>query len=131
MLYLLVFVLFVVTAFVTSTLRYTLHAWRWGMAAAVACAVILIGPALRVLPVLAKAVSLPLGPAAIWTLALLPFGVVLLRLWLQRRNTPRALPGPDDDPVLRRFRAEKLRRRRLERQRQELLENADQSETAM
>jgi hypothetical protein len=118
-------VLFSCSAAVTSGLVYNERGWRYAMGCTAACAVLPLLWIADLLPRLARAASLSLHPALTFVVAALPFGIVLLRLWWRRIHTPRHTPGPEDDPVLRRYLEEKVRRRRKRRQEEALLENSE------
>ena len=125
MLYLLVLLLFAVIAMVTSGLAYAERAWRYAMGATTLAAVLLVIWSADFLQRVARYFSGEIDLTVALAAAALPFGGVLLHLCARRQNTPRHAPGPDDDPLYRRFRAEKIRRRRLQRQQEEMLENSD------
>jgi hypothetical protein len=129
MLYGFLLLAFVLIGTVTSSLAHAERAWRQAFAATLLCAIPLIAwtaGALRdAVRYFTGDIALPLAIA----LAGLPFLLVLVQLYSRRKNTPRHTPGPNDDPLYRRFRSEKLRRYRLRRQqeeKEEMLENGDE-----
>jgi hypothetical protein len=75
-------------------------------------------------------VSVRIDPFWSVVLGALPCALVLADVWWRRRRTPRFKPSLDDDPVLRRYVAEKIRRARLRRQAEELQAASDDFEAS-
>jgi hypothetical protein len=119
MLYGFLLLTFAFAAMVTSSLAYSERGWRYALAVTLLSAIPLV---IWVAGLLRSAVRFFTGDIALplaLLLAALPFALVVAHLCSRRKNTPRHAPGPEDDPLYRRFRAEKLRRYRLRRQQEE------------
>ena len=114
---------FGLAALATSALAHDPHRWRYAAGLmALAAAILTVWTA----NLLSLALENAGGPFPRWTtvaLAFAPYGIVMLNLWIRRRRAPRHTPGVNDDPVLRRYLEEKLRRSRRRRQ-TEALEGA-------
>jgi hypothetical protein len=116
MLFIVLLAVFGAGALVTSALAYDELRWRYAIVVTVACAVILAAWTARLLAAALGWLSWDLHPAIALLISAVPYGAVVFSLWTRRRHTPRHVPGLDDDPVLRRHVAEKLRRLRRRRQ---------------
>lgn len=123
MLYLLTLLAFALAAMVTSSLSFDERRWRWAAGCTAACALVLTTWTGAWLQKLGGGSWAALRPAPAFLLGSLPFVLVLVRLWLRRQATPRHIPSLDDDPVMRRYLAEKVRRIRRQRQEEERLES--------
>ncbi len=126
MLYLVVFIGFVLAAVITSGIAHTPRAWRYAMGLTMALAVPLIIWSVEWLQVIAKFLGVRIELTKGLPVVALPFGIVMARLAMRRRHTPRYVPSAEDDPVYRRFLEEKRRRRRLRRQQEDALDYADE-----
>ena len=113
-------------ALVTSSLAHTARAWRYAMAVTILCAFAAVAGIGQTLHAVTRYFSSEVSHGLLVAVSALPFILALASLYNRRRHTPRHTPGPEDDPLYRRFRAEKLRRHRLQRQQEEALdESAD------
>jgi hypothetical protein len=125
MLFLTVLFVFSIAAMVTGGLAHDERRWQYAFAVTVTSSILLATWSGKLLAMAMKALSLPVHPVTPFGLAAAPFALVLAHLCLRRYETPRHIPGPDDDPVLRRYREEKLRRRRRARQLEEMESSGD------
>jgi hypothetical protein len=112
--------IFVTASLVASAFAHDERRWPYPAAVAIACAILLVIWTAQLMNTGLGYFSYRIPPVISVLIAAPPYLVVILNLLIRRRNTPRHVPGLDDDPVLRRYLAEKLRRRR--RQRQEEME---------
>jgi type VI protein secretion system component VasK len=116
MLFIALLVVFAACAFVTSALAYDQLRWRYAAIITVVCAVLLAAWTAGLLVAVLRWFSLEVNFALALLSGATPYAIVLAGLWRRRRQTPRHTPSLDDDPVLRRHVAEKLRRVRRQRQ---------------
>lgn len=117
---------FTAAAIVTSSLAYTARAWRYAMAVTILCAGAAVAASAGALHAVTRYFSSEVSHGLLVAVSALPFILALASLCNRRRHTPRHTPSPEDDPLYRRFRQEKLRRHRLRRQQDEALdETAD------
>jgi hypothetical protein len=107
---------FVTGAMVASALAHEPTRWRYAAGLTLGCGVILATWSANVVTATLLFFGTRIEPAVAWVVASVPYALVIVNMWIRRGRTPRYAPGPDDDPVLRRYLAEKLRRRRLRRQ---------------
>jgi hypothetical protein len=124
MVFLVLLLVFLGAALVTAGLVYQPRSWRVAMGLTTVCALLLAVLTARYLLGARGTLLAPRSAVLALALATLPYGAVLLRLTLTRLRTPRHEPGPDDDPILRRYLHEKVRRSRKRRQEEELLESS-------
>ena len=125
MLPIIVAILFVVGALVTSAFAHDEKRWRYLFLATAGCGGFLTIWGSRVLQRMLQHFDTELSPLLATIAAALPFCWVLGNLVVRRRNTPRHTPSINDDPTLRRHVEEKHRRARKRRQEEEAIENSD------
>lgn len=125
MLPLVVTLLFVLSAFVTSGFAHDEKHWRYPFLATVAFAGMLTTWGAQALRNSVHEIWPGFPVALALAVVALPFGLVLWSLIVRRRNTPRHRPSINDDPTLRRHLEEKHRRARRRRQEEDALENSD------
>ena len=125
MLPVIVTLLFVIGALVTSAFAHDEKRWRFPFLATAGCAGILTAWGAGALRRMLHHFDTDLSPLLATITAALPFCLVLGSLIVRRKNTPRHTPSINDDPTLRRHVEEKHRRSRKRRQDEEDLENSD------
>ena len=125
MIFLAVLTVFGAASLVTSALAHDEHRWRYFAVVTAASAAVLTAWTAKVVGMALQYISFPVHPVVAGFIAGTPFAVVMLNLWIRRRRTPRHTPSLNDDPVLRRYLEEKLRRARRRRQAEELEAAAD------
>ena len=116
MAFLALMVVFIIASMVTSALAYDERRWRYAAGLTVGCAIILSAWTAELLSAGLNFFSYRIVPLSLGGIAATPYIAVLFNLWVRRRRTPRHTPSVDDDPVLRRYLEEKLRRDRRRRQ---------------
>jgi hypothetical protein len=116
MIFIALLMLFVAASTVTSALAYDQRRWHYAATITALCAVTLAAWTTNLLSSGLRHVSWQAHPVIVFVFAASPYAAVMLNLWIRRCRTPRHTPGPDDDPVLRRYLAEKRRRARQRRQ---------------
>jgi uncharacterized membrane protein len=113
-------------AMVTSSLAYTPRAWWYALAGTILCALAAVAALAEALHAIVRYFSGEISHGLLVVAAAIPFCLALAGLCRRRRHTPRHTPGPEDDPLYRRYHEERLRRFRLRRQREEAIdESAD------
>jgi hypothetical protein len=118
-------VLLAVSAFAASALAHDERRWRYPATIAVGCAVVLTAWGAGALRKMLQAISLDLHPVITGAAVAIPLCLLLRSLVTRRTNTPRHTPSIDDDPVMRRYLNEKIRRARKRRQEEDAVEDAD------
>ena len=113
MIFLLLLIFF---ALATTALSYDERRWRYAAGLTVVSGAILTWRSANLLIQALQFLSCEINPAIAVLLAAGPYTWIVLNLWVRRQHTPRHVPGLDDDPVLRRYLEEKLRRLRHRRQ---------------
>lgn len=107
----------------TSALAHDPRRWRYAAGLMALFAAILTVWTADLLSLALQNAGQPVPRLITLALAATPYGVVMHNLWIRRRRMPRHTPSVNDDPVLRRYLDEKLRRSRRRRQ-TEALEGA-------
>jgi hypothetical protein len=120
MIFLLLLVSFAIAAMATGALSHDERKWRYAAGLTVATAATLTWRSAELLISALHFISCDIHPVTAGLLAAGPYAWVVVDLWVRRQHTPRHAPGPDDDPVLRRYLEEKLRRHRRRRHAEEL-----------
>lgn len=109
----------------TSALAHDELRWRYAAALTVAGAILLTSWSARLLTAGLHHMGYDIHLLMAVLIAGMPNAAVLFNLWIRRKRTPRHTPGPEDDPVLRRYLEEKVRRERRRRQAEALDAAAD------
>ncbi len=118
--------LFIGGALAASALAHDEKRWRYPFCAAVVCAGWLTIWSARTLRKLLLVIDLELYTPVAMVAVALPFCAMLSSVMVRRQNTPRHPPRLNDDPTLRGYVAEKIRRARKRRQDEADRENSDQ-----
>lgn len=109
-------VVFGIAALATSALAHDPQRWRYAASLMVLSAALLVVWTADLLSLALENAVGPVPGLIILVLAAAPYGMVMLNLWIRRSRTPLHTPSVADDPVLRRYLAEKLQRSRRRRQ---------------
>jgi hypothetical protein len=107
---------FVTVAMITSALAHDPHRWGYAASLMAVCAAILAVWSAELLSAGINYLSWPAHPSIIFVFAAAPYAAVVVNVLIRRGRTPQHTPSLEDDPVLRRYVAEKLRRARQRRQ---------------
>ena len=116
MIFIALLIVFAAASMVTSALAHDQHRWHYAATITAICAVTLATWTADLLTSALNYVSWQAHPIIVFVFAATPYTAVMRNLWIRRCRTPRHTPSLDDDPVLRRYVAEKVRRTRLRRQ---------------
>ena len=128
MLFLALLAVFAIASLVTSALAHDERRWRYSVGVTIACAMILVSWTANLLSAGLHYLSHRIDPLMAVLIAATPYVVVVFNLWIRRRRTPRHTPGLNDDPVLRRYLEEKLRRHRQRRQAEALESTSNEAD---